>query len=272
MNSLLKSKIKQSCAVLLLTMTASFAHADITTGLLGWYGFENNANDSSGNARNGTPTAVTYAAGRLGQAAVFNNSTSFVEVAGLAGSLPTGNAARTAAFWVNPTSNDNGNMVSWGASGAGNGVRFSVLKENGGELRMIGEFADRQSGFILPSATWTHVAVTYDATNTLRFYVNGSLVRTDTVALNTAGGNPLRIGVNAQGNNSEFFGGLLDEVRVYNRVLSATDVTELFNSTQVAGTGAGSVSPVPTLGEWSIALLGVMLMGAVGIQHRRRSN
>lgn len=39
----------------------------------------------------------------------------------------------------------------------------------------------------------------------------------------------LRIGVNVIGREDEFFGGMLDEVRIYNRALSATDVTELYN-------------------------------------------
>lgn len=273
MNLLLKSKIKQSCAGLLLALTASFAHADITTGLLGWYGFENNADDSSGNARNGAATAVTYAAGRVGQAAVFNNTTSFVTVAGLSGVLPSGNSNRTVAFWVKPSSTaDNGNMVSWGNSGAGNTVRFSALMEAGGELRMIGEFADTNSGFFLPTSSWTHVALTYGTTNQVQFYVNGVLQATTPVVLNTNAGAPLRIGVNAQGRNDEFFGGSIDEVRVYNRVLSAADVTELFNSTAVAGSGSSAVAPVPTLGEWGVILLSALMLRTLWIRRRRQSS
>ena len=163
-------------------------------------------------------------------------------------------------------------MVSWGNSGAGNTVRFSALMEAGGELRMIGEFADTNSGFFLPTSSWTHVALTYGTTNQVQFYVNGVLQATTPVVLNTNAGAPLRIGVNAQGRNDEFFGGSIDEVRVYNRVLSAADVTELFNSTAVAGSGSSAVAPVPTLGEWGVILLSALMLGTLWIRRRRQSS
>jgi hypothetical protein len=76
---------------------------------------------------------------------------------------------------------------------------------------------------VLPLNTWTHIASTYDGAN-FRFYVNGVLVGTTagSGSINVANG-ALRIG----GNNSslnEFFRGLIDEVRVYNRALSAAEI------------------------------------------------
>lgn len=250
-------------------MMAATAHADITTGLLGWYGFENNVNDSSGNSRNGTPTAVTYAAGQVGQAAVFNNINSAVDVAGLAGVLPGGSAARSVAFWVNPSSiADNGNMVSWG--GSANTQRFSVLMQGGGALDMIGWFADRPSGSFLAANTWTHVVTTYSA-GTLQFFVNGALVSSPLVALNTDAAQILRIGVNVAGQNNEYFGGSIDEVRIYNRVLSATDVTELFNSTAVAGAPVAGAAAIPTLNQWGLLLMSSLLAGTVLFRRRKPS-
>jgi Concanavalin A-like lectin/glucanases superfamily len=71
--------------------------------------------------------------------------------------------------------------------------------------------------------TWTHIATTYDGTSQ-RLYINGVLVATKAQTGTIAAGNqPLRIG----GNNvsGEFFQGLIDEVRVYNRALSAAEIT-----------------------------------------------
>ena len=254
------------CVVTLMTATA---HADISTGLLGWYGFEGNTNDSSGNARNGSPTALTYATGHIGQAGSFNNATSLVEVPSLAGLLPGGSTARTVAFWVSPSSTvDNGNIVSWGQ--LANNQRFSILMQGGGRLDMIGQFNDPSSNFNLPANTWTHVAVTYSGADALRFYVNGTLQTTvNAVTLNTDASRPLRIGVNAQGSNTEFFGGLIDEVRVYDRILAAADVTELYNSTAVAGAVSASTAAIPTLSEWGILLLGGLIGAALFLQRRR---
>ena len=76
----------------------------------------------------------------------------------------------------------------------------------------------------LPLNTWSHIATTYDGT-TMRFFVNG--VQVGATAINTAiavGNQQLRIG----GNNAfagEFFQGLIDEVRVYNRARTAAQIT-----------------------------------------------
>jgi hypothetical protein len=70
--------------------------------------------------------------------------------------------------------------------------------------------------------SWTYLAATYDGAS-LRLYVNGVQVATSAVsgAIATTAG-PLQIG----GNNvwSEWFKGTIDDVRVYNRALSAAEV------------------------------------------------
>jgi hypothetical protein len=75
----------------------------------------------------------------------------------------------------------------------------------------------------LPLNTWTHIAVTYDRTQIL-LYVNGSLRAAVAQAGNiTRSNNPLRIGGNAVF-TQEFFAGMIDDVRIYNRALSATEI------------------------------------------------
>ena len=76
----------------------------------------------------------------------------------------------------------------------------------------------------IPLNTWTHLATTYDGTSQ-RFYVNGALVNTVSSpgAITQANG-ALRIGGNAS-STGEFFQGLIDEVRIYSRPLSAAEIT-----------------------------------------------
>lgn len=252
------------CTAVLFAFTACAAFADITTGLVAHYALEGNANDSSGNGYNGAAVNVTYAPGRIGQAASFNDVSSAITVASLAGQLPAGSSSRTVALWMNSSSiASNGNMVSWGER-VGN-QRFSALQENGGELRMIGEGNDYGSGTNLGGNTWHHVVLTYTASS-LIFYVDGVQVSSVTVApqLNTSAANGLRMGVNALPANDEYFGGLLDEVRIYNRVLTPADVAELY-----AYNAPQAPAAVPTLSEWATMLLGLMLVGS-GFLLRRR--
>lgn len=70
--------------------------------------------------------------------------------------------------------------------------------------------------------------MTYDGT-TMRLYVNGvqvtSIAASGTIQNTT---NPLSIGANTP--YGEYFAGLIDEARVYNRVLSPTDIQAAMNT------------------------------------------
>ena len=69
--------------------------------------------------------------------------------------------------------------------------------------------------------TWSHLAATYDGT-TLRLFVNGTQVSSQTMAGSiTASTGALRIGGNTVW--GEYFAGLIDEVRIYNRALTAAE-------------------------------------------------
>ncbi len=74
---------------------------------------------------------------------------------------------------------------------------------------------------------WTHLAMTYDG-SALRFYVNGSLISSRAVSgvIQVSTGH-LRIGGNSV--FGEFFKGRIDDVRVYRRALSATEITSDMN-------------------------------------------
>jgi hypothetical protein len=77
-------------------------------------------------------------------------------------------------------------------------------------------------GSTLPTTQWSHLAVTFDGT-TVRFYVNGTLVGSQGLGASiTARANPLRIGADA--NTSQFYKGLLDDVRIYTRTQSVADI------------------------------------------------
>jgi hydrogenase maturation factor HypE len=70
--------------------------------------------------------------------------------------------------------------------------------------------------------TWTHLAATYDGT-TVRLFVNGVQAGTRAVSGSLAASTgALRIGGNAVW--GEYFSGRIDEVRIYNRALSAAEI------------------------------------------------
>jgi hypothetical protein len=131
----------------------------------------------------------------------------------------------TLEAWVNPTA-------------TGNAWRTVALKERAGNMvyALYGTSDNGPpSGFVqtplesdtrgtasLPLNTWTHLATTYDGT-TLRIFVNGVQASSRAVTGNiTASTGVLSIGGNTVW--GEWFAGLIDEVRVYNRALPATEI------------------------------------------------
>jgi hypothetical protein len=80
----------------------------------------------------------------------------------------------------------------------------------------------------LPLNTWSHLAVTYDGAN-LRLYVNGALVSTTAVTGSMAASTGvLRLGGNSVW--SEWYAGLIDEVRLYSRALSQSEIQTDMNT------------------------------------------
>jgi hypothetical protein len=187
--------------------------------------------DSSGRNNNGTLAGAAWAtAGRYGAALTFNGSNARVDVPDSASlDLTTG---MTLEAWVRPTTTN----ASW---------RTVLLKERGGGLAYSlysQTAASRPAGYVnlgggdvelrataaLVANTWVHLAVTYDGT-TMRIYRNGVLVATRAVTgavIATTGA--LRIGGNAVW--GEYFAGSIDEVRIYDRALTATELTSDMNT------------------------------------------
>src|SRR5262249_37706206 len=95
----------------------------------------------------------------------------------------------------------------------------------------------------LPLNTWTHLAVTYDAAN-LPLYVNGTLVAPKAQTGNTVTSTkPLRFGGDSVW--GEYFKGFLDEVRVYNRALSAAEIQTDMNTPVGGGAGGLALDGAP---------------------------
>ena len=222
--------------------------APAVTGLVAAYGFDNGTGtttpDQSGNNNNGTLTNATWAGpttGKYGNALSFNGTNAWVTVPDSNSlDLTTG---MTLEAWVRPTNLGNtfrtvlmkeqpGNMT-YGlyANGAGNS-RVPIGEVN------IGGYRDAVGTAQLPLNTWTHLATTYNG-NVLALYVNGvqagQLLIAGSIVTSIS---PLRIGGNAIW--SEWFQGQIDEVRVYNRALSAGEVTSDMNT---AITNPDAVAP-----------------------------
>ena len=214
------------------------------TGLVAAYSFDAGSGtvltDVSGNGNNGTINGASWTAGHDGQALSFNG-TSNVVVVNDSASLDLTNGM-TLEAWVRPTSV----MSGWKAimqkepdiyflNGNTAANHVGIGGTFGGECCTV-----LQSPSGLAVNQWAHVAGTYDGT-TLRLYVNGTQVSSQAVTgAVQVNGLPLRIGGNTYG--SEFFPGLIDNLRIYNRALSAAEVQQDM-ATPVGGSPPPDTTP-----------------------------
>ncbi|HKW31117.1 MAG TPA: LamG-like jellyroll fold domain-containing protein [Verrucomicrobiae bacterium] len=201
-------------------------------GLVAAYSFDEGSGttvfDASGNGNNGIIGGASWTtSGKYGNALVFDGVSTLVTINNSA-SLQLG-TAMTLEAWVNPS------VVS-GAwrdviyKGVDNYYLEGTSPGTGNVPAMGGTFASMSlyGTAALPMNTWTHLAATYDGT-TLRLYVNGiqvaSRAQTGAIATST---NPLQIGGDSI--YSQFYQGMLDEVRVYNVALTAAQVQADMNT------------------------------------------
>ncbi len=205
-----------------------------SSGLVAAYGFNEGTGgtvaDASGNGNTGTITGASWsAAGRYGSALVFNGVDNLVRVASSA-SLNLG-SAMTLQAWIQPSVAQSGwrtimqrQVDAWFLNASNqNGP---LLPAGGGTFGSATVYVSGSSAS--PVGAWTHVALTYDA-SMLRLYVNGVLATSQarTGAIQSSS-NPLWIGGNLP--YGEYFQGLIDEVRVYNRALSPAEIQADMNT------------------------------------------
>jgi hypothetical protein len=207
------------------------------------------AADSSGNALKGTLgnyPASGWTTGKIAGALNFNGISNVVSVGSPAALI---NLTRyTIAAWIKPRSFGEaklGRILNKRNSGISAGWSLFLTGDGSAFLRQT--FSVTEGAWCTPVnsvalGTWQHVAVAYDnslATNRPAFYVNGKLVTT-TVRTAPSGSkssdaaSTLSIGNTAGMDRT--FDGALDDVRIYNRILTASEVSGLVTA-MPTGTG-----------------------------------
>jgi chitodextrinase len=198
----------------------------VPSGLVAAYGFDeaggSTVTDASGNGNTGTLAGATRTgAGKAGGALSFNGTTARVTVPD-APSLDL-TSRFTLEAWVAPSTAP----VGWRSIVAKDVDRYYLLAGTTNQNRpgagaTFGTANQNVFGTaVLPVNSWTHLAATYDGT-ALRLFVNGIQVASGAQTAPVSTSNAvLTIGANFYG---EHFAGLIDEVRIYNRALTAGEI------------------------------------------------
>jgi len=186
------------------------------TSCVATYRLNGNATDLSGNY-NGTATSVTYVAGKFDDAGSFNNniSRSVIDLSITLGSV------KTISHWIKFNEFQSDNMHIFSSSS--NNLQL-VLLMGSRNFAFYDGVSTKQFGSAFPNNfDWHHLVWVLNGTNT-SLYLDDNLVSTITTASTTQTDVVI-------GSNSALSGvrGLIDQVRIFNKAISAAEVTTLYN-------------------------------------------
>lgn len=195
-------------------------------------------------------TTSSLAIGKIGQAFNFDGSDDLISTPVNDSLLPE-NQPVTISAWIYPRTrgeNNQGRIVQRGTATGGVGFYLSSAGTNGIQFLASGvaDVARRSSDNTITLGQWQHVLVTWDGSTTganIHMYVNGvetsyaATINGSSITDNST--EPVRIGNSTDGTRT--FDGYIDDLRMYNRVLSQEEITRLSRMAQ------GKVNTSPTI-------------------------
>jgi hypothetical protein len=216
------------------------------------YDFEGNVLDSSGNGLDGTATALTYVAGKVGaQAAQFNGTSSSVTIP------PSVSDDFTVTMWVKTTDTaGNAGGQWWSGKGLVDGWSGSIGPDWGTAI-VSGKFAlgvgsvngdtTVASSANINDGAWHHLAATRNnTTGAMQVYVDGVLRGSGTGPTGSRT-LPTVLCIGALQPGSNYLNGTLDDVRLFNRILTAGDIAALASGQPLAAPQNVTATPGSSL-------------------------
>ncbi len=207
------------------TDAVSDAPKPCVPGVISWWRAEDDAMDAIGTNHGTVTGAMTYATAKVGKG--FNGTGGHVAVPDSSSLQLT--SAITIELWVKTTQTTNGRLVDKLGS-ASDGYMLDVGGSSGGATGKPRFFIGSSSlipgaGFTVNDGALRHVAATYDGA-TMRLYIDGKQVATAARAGTIpTGTTALRLSNNAT--STLPFTGLMDEVAIFGRALSATEIADI---------------------------------------------
>ena len=282
--------IKSTSTVPLLTLALGLAlngysQSFLTNGLVAYYPFNGNANDASGNGTDGTVYGATLTTNRFGNsnAAYYFGGAAYI-------TAPLGNNAFggdfTVSVWYNPYDLANGWLTLLDAEDNDGNYAFTMSiagQASGANIGWLGAGStyapasgcwNVNSGGAVPVSAYSHAVITKAGT-TVTMYLNGHATSTGSVThASPTSGQFITIGRSDVGfwSSAWTFHGVLDDVRIFNRALSPTEVSQLYAIESVPAAvmaPAISVQPQPvTINAYSNASFSITATGTAPLGYQ----
>lgn len=209
--------------IYILNTIAVFAQP--TQGLVAYYPFNGNTNDESGNGWNGVGRNLTRTTDRFGnnnKAYYFNGSTSSIDF----GSVPIPITNFSISVWVN--SNETRRGVVLQNSRYDTGFNLEFLLQNGTiSFEVIHSSNNFNRGTVpVSNGTWHHLVALCNQ-DMIKLYLDGKLQSTQRGPIGTQSDYSLIAGKDPTVNTYNYEGSI-DDIRIYDRVLTETEIEELY--------------------------------------------
>jgi hypothetical protein len=224
------------------------------------------AADSSGLGNPGAWVggAPTWTPGRLGQAALFSGDGRRIEIPDAPGLDPAG--AVTLATWIRPSRRATQYVLKKGHNDSVDGYELSLSSSTGTVFVRFNQASQgdahkvfSSSQYPIDGTTWMHVAASYDG-QAIRLYLNGILEASQAAPGLVIGASSLPLCIGAQdGGGTGPFAGAVDDVRLFDHALGASEIQALAGATSPPppdpggeGGGGGASGSGSALGLWSL--------------------
>ena len=219
------------------TIGNNLSLAPFVGGLVGWWKFDNSLNDDSGYAATSTVGgSFVFSAGKTGQAAIFDGSTNYLDVQNIdRGYNVNRNSDVTVLAWVKPVSTDGTTDIisvgrygyCWNYGMINNAGKISSRFGNGDKYTTISHISNSQ---------WNFIGIVYSAPAwEISYYHNSNFVEKQSTAWakdTCSAGARIGSSMDAGGVYGEKFNGSIDDLRIYNRALSAAEISAIYNATK----------------------------------------
>jgi len=222
--------------------------------MVGWWPGDGTAEDIRGGNNGTLQGGATFATGLVGQAFSFNGTSSTVEIA----NTPNLNQVTVDAWIFIPSDTPaDGTYGIVGRYLSVPGERGYELFVSAGKLVLRASEPNQTAQCSVVSTNnvafgeWSHVAGTVDS-NECSDYINGNLDGSQPgLSSIQATGQNLFIGTRESAQQSVFFfRGLIDEVELFNRALSAGEIQSMYDAGDVGKCKPTCVTPPPGLTHW----------------------
>lgn len=229
----------------LLLLGTNLVSQSVTNGLIAAYNFNTGKPyDQIVPKANATSNISTYMNdhyGNVGMAYTFNNggtTTYSVNCSNASKFNVTTGLTISAWVYLNNSSTEKAIVAKW--AGSQTQDQFILMTNSANKvLFAVGTPSASASGIAsngtLTSSNWHHIVATWDNTGTHKIYINGALDKTSTLTnfttINSTASLPLFIGKSGDNFAPRLMNGSVDDVLLYNRALSLSEIQQIFNET-----------------------------------------